>query len=71
MMLLEHEKNALNWESANRIHLSFELANKNKGLMMMVLLEFILEAQRADLNTHKASSKHIYNTNDNLNDFGT
>jgi hypothetical protein len=40
VMSLEQEKNALSWESANKIHLSFELANSNKGLMLMLFYEY-------------------------------
>jgi hypothetical protein len=40
MMLLEQEKNEPNWESANKIHLSFELAGGNKKLMLFLLLEY-------------------------------
>jgi hypothetical protein len=32
--------NAPNWESAKNIHLPFELANSNKRLMLMLLLEY-------------------------------
>ncbi len=39
---LEQEKNAPNWESANppQMHLSFELPSRNKGFMLMLLLEY-------------------------------
>jgi hypothetical protein len=37
--------------------------HRNKGFMLML-------PHRADLNTHRASSKRIQNKNDNFNDFG-
>jgi hypothetical protein len=43
MMSVEQEKNSPNWESVNQIHLSFEFANRNKGLMLMLLLEMCME----------------------------
>jgi hypothetical protein len=33
-------KNAPNWESASKIYIFFELANKTIGLMLVLLLEY-------------------------------
>jgi hypothetical protein len=64
-MSQEQQKNVPNWESANKF------TNRNNGFMLLLLPEYsILNAHRADLNTHRASSKHIKNKNFNLNDFG-
>jgi hypothetical protein len=38
MMSLEQDKDVSNWDSAKNIHIS--LANRNKGLMLMLLLEY-------------------------------
>jgi hypothetical protein len=51
-----------------KIHFFFELAIRNKGLMLMLPLEYF-DCPKADLNMHRALSKQIQNENDNLNDF--
>jgi hypothetical protein len=59
MISLEQVKNAPNWETANKIRLSFYLP-----------IGFNLSGSRSILNAHGASFKRIQNKNDNLNDFG-
>jgi hypothetical protein len=41
----------------------------NKGFMLICFWS-ILNADRADVNMHRAFSKRVQNKNDNLNDFG-
>jgi hypothetical protein len=64
-MSLEQQKNAPNWESAKKILLSLSYPI---GFMLMLLLG-MLNADRADLNMHRASSKRFQNKNNNLNEF--
>ncbi len=71
----------VHWETPNTFWMRIEqhlaratkkcakLGNRNKGFMLC-WSRSILNAHRADLNIHKASSKRIQNKNDNLTDFG-
>jgi hypothetical protein len=59
MILLEQEKNAPNWVTANKIRLS-----------LYKPIGFTLNCSWNILNAHRASSKGIQNKNDNLNVFG-
>jgi DNA-binding XRE family transcriptional regulator len=59
MISLEQEKNAPNWETANKVCLSFNYQ-----------IGFMLSCSWSILNAHRASCKRIQNKNDNLNDFG-
>jgi hypothetical protein len=59
MISLELQKNAPNYESANKIRLS-----------LCKPIGFTLSCSRSILNAPRASSKRIQNKNDNLNEFG-